>query len=117
MLFNSVDFLIFFPIVVFIYFVLPKKARYIWLLAASYYFYMSWNAKYAILIALSTLNIAIKNNIDYYDFNYCKKEFFDRGDVKLFKDIDHLNKNGAEKFTQLFGDLVSGKYANSVFET
>lgn len=55
MLFNSVDFLIFFPIVVFIYFIIPKKIRYIWLLAASYFFYMGWNAKYAILIALSTL--------------------------------------------------------------
>lgn len=54
MLFNSFNFLLFFPIVVLIYFVFPKKARYIWLLFASYYFYMSWNAKYALLIALST---------------------------------------------------------------
>lgn len=55
MVFNSFDFLLFFPIVVAIYFVIPKKVRYIWLLIASYYFYMSWNPKYAILIALSTL--------------------------------------------------------------
>ena len=31
------------------------KIRYIWLLIASYYFYMCWNAKYAILIFISTL--------------------------------------------------------------
>lgn len=55
MLFNSIDFLIFFPIVVFIYFIIPRKARYVWLLAASYYFYMGWNPRYAILIALSTV--------------------------------------------------------------
>lgn len=55
MLFNSVDFLIFFPIVVLIYFMVPKKVRYIWLLGTSYYFYMSWNPKYALLIFLSTL--------------------------------------------------------------
>lgn len=55
MLFNSVSFLIYFPIVVLINFVLPKKARNIWLLVASYYFYMCWNAKYGLLIALSTL--------------------------------------------------------------
>lgn len=55
MLFNSLSFLIFFPIVVLIYFIIPKKTRYIWLLLASYYFYMSWNAKYAILIAISTV--------------------------------------------------------------
>ena len=54
MQFNSLEFLIFFPIVVGIYFVIPKKIKYIWLLIASYYFYMCWNAKYAILIAFST---------------------------------------------------------------
>ena len=55
MVFNSVDFLVFFPIVVLIYFLVPKKFRYVWLLAASYYFYMSWNPKYAVLIAVSTV--------------------------------------------------------------
>lgn len=55
MLFNSIDFLIFFPIVVAVFFCIPRKVRYIWLLAASYYFYMSWNPKYAILIAISTV--------------------------------------------------------------
>lgn len=54
MLFNSYDFMIFFPVVVFIYFIIPKKTRYIWLLLASYYFYMSWNPSYALLIAIST---------------------------------------------------------------
>lgn len=55
MVFNSIDFLIFFPIVVLIYAIIPRKIKYIWLLVASYYFYMCWNAKYAILIATSTL--------------------------------------------------------------
>lgn len=55
MLFNSLDFLIFFPIVVLIYFIIPRKIRYIWLLVASYYFYMCWNTKYALLIGISTL--------------------------------------------------------------
>lgn len=54
MLFNSVDFLIFFPIVVLTCFLVPKKMRYIWLLIASYYFYMSWNPKYALLMMCST---------------------------------------------------------------
>lgn len=55
MLFNSIDFLLFFPIVVAIYFIIPKKIRYIWLLITSYYFYMGWNPKYACLIAFSTV--------------------------------------------------------------
>lgn len=53
--FNSINFMIFFPVVLALYFVIPKALRQIWLLAASYYFYMSWNARYALLIAASTL--------------------------------------------------------------
>lgn len=55
MLFNSVEFIIFFPVVALLYFVIPKRIRWIWLLVASYYFYMSWNAKYAFLIGVSTV--------------------------------------------------------------
>lgn len=55
MLFNSIEFLIFFPIVTGLFFIIPNRFRYIWLLISSYYFYMSWNPKYAILIALSTV--------------------------------------------------------------
>lgn len=54
MLFNSLDFMVFFPIVLFIYFFISRKLRGGWLLIASYYFYMSWNPKYAFLIATST---------------------------------------------------------------
>ena len=54
MLFNSLSFLIFFPVVVGIYFIIPRKVRWVWLLIASYYYYMSWNAKYALLLAAST---------------------------------------------------------------
>ena len=59
MLFNSLEFLIFFPIVVTVYFTLPDRLRRFFLLGASYYFYMSWKPEYLILIIISTL-------IDYY---------------------------------------------------
>ena len=55
MLFNSIDFMIFFPVVTLVYFLIPNKIKYLWLLAASYYFYMCWNAKYALLILFSTV--------------------------------------------------------------
>lgn len=55
MIFNSIDFLCFFPIVTAIFFVMPKKLRTLWLLIASYFFYMSWNVRYAVLIAFSTV--------------------------------------------------------------
>lgn len=54
MLFNSFSFLVFLPIVVLVYYCIPNRIRYIWLLLASYYFYMNWNAKYALLLFLST---------------------------------------------------------------
>jgi len=54
MLFNSLDFLIFFPIVCLVYFLMPKRLRNFWLLVSSYYFYMCWNAKYALLLFFST---------------------------------------------------------------
>lgn len=54
MSFISINYLIFFPAVVLLYYVLPKKIRMYWLLIASYYFYMSWNAKYALLLFAST---------------------------------------------------------------
>lgn len=55
MLFNSMDYLMFFPIVLMIYFVLPAKIRYIWLVIASYYFYMCWYAKHAVILLFCTI--------------------------------------------------------------
>lgn len=55
MLFNSIQFMIFFPIVVLFYFAIPHRYRNIWLLLASYYFYICWNPKYALILATSTI--------------------------------------------------------------
>lgn len=54
MLFNSFEFLLFFPFTILLYFVLPKRMKNFWLLAASYIFYMGWNAKYALLLLFCT---------------------------------------------------------------
>lgn len=55
MLFNSIAFLLFFPIVAIIYFAIPKNSlRNYFLLAASYYFYMCWKPEYALLLLTST---------------------------------------------------------------
>lgn len=55
MQFTSFEFLVFFPVVVLVFYIVPKKFRQFWLLLASYYFYMGWNAKYALLILTSTV--------------------------------------------------------------
>lgn len=50
MLFNSLQYLLFLPIVVALYWCVPRKARALVLLIASYYFYMSWMAAYGLLL-------------------------------------------------------------------
>lgn len=59
MIFNSLQFLIFFTVVISVYFLINSKYRWVLLLAASYYFYMSWNPAYIVLIILSTI-------VDYF---------------------------------------------------
>ena len=54
MLFNSIDFLIFFPVVTLIYLIIPARFRQFWLLVTSYWFYMNWNPKYGLLLLFST---------------------------------------------------------------
>lgn len=55
MLFNSYSFLLFFPLVSIIYFWIPRRIQRIWLLAASYFFYMCWDARYVFLLLFSTI--------------------------------------------------------------
>lgn len=59
MLFNSFNFLLFFPIVTVIYFLLPHKARWVWLLGASSFFYMCFVPKYILILAATIL-------VDYF---------------------------------------------------
>lgn len=55
MLFNSYQFLLYFPVVCILYFVLPRKLKNPWLLLCSYFFYGLWNPAYLGLILCSTL--------------------------------------------------------------
>jgi D-alanyl-lipoteichoic acid acyltransferase DltB (MBOAT superfamily) len=71
MVFTSPQFLVFFPIVVGIYFLLPNRFRWFHLLLASYYFYMAWKPIYAVLLFLSTLS--------FYVAALAVEKFRDRG--------------------------------------
>ena len=55
MLFNSFAYAIFLPCIFGAYWILPYKCRWLILLIASYYFYMRWNVRYAVLIAATTI--------------------------------------------------------------
>ena len=53
--FNSIEFIIFYPIVLLLYFVLPKPMKWPMLLIASYFFYMSYDPSLVVLIFGTTL--------------------------------------------------------------
>ena len=75
MLFTSLQFLIFFPIVCLVYFLIPRlRWQNYFLLIASYYFYMCWNATYALLLLSSTL-------VTYFAAIFIER---DRSRAKLF---------------------------------
>ena len=55
MLFHSIEFAFFFPLVVALYFATPYRHRWALLLAASYWFYMAWKPIYVVLLLTTTL--------------------------------------------------------------
>src|SRR5881392_3507214 len=59
MLFNSVQFLFFFPAVVLLYFLTPQRLRWLLLLAASCVFYMAFIPKYILILFFTII-------IDYF---------------------------------------------------
>ena len=59
MLFNSFPFLVFFPTVTIIYFLLPHRLRWAWLLAASSFFYMFFKPVYILILFFTII-------IDYF---------------------------------------------------
>ena len=106
MIFNSIEFLLFFPIVVCVYGIVPRHYRYLWLLVSSYYFYMCWIPKYALLIALSTLITYISGIL-----------------IERTARVQDLKKRIILKKACVAGSLVSNlfilfifKYANFVFD-
>lgn len=63
MTFNSWEFLVFYPVVALLYFILPKKLRWPMLLIASYYFYIFYQAELVFLIFGTTLVSWIASHI------------------------------------------------------
>ncbi len=59
MLFNSPEFLLFFTVVLFSFFALPHRFRWIFLVIGSYFFYMCWEPIYALLILSTTVIVFV----------------------------------------------------------
>jgi alginate O-acetyltransferase complex protein AlgI len=112
MLFNSFTFLIFFPVVVTIYFVLPHRFRWGWLLAASCYFYMAFIPIY-ILILFFTIAVDYAAGILIENAEGARRRLFltmsivaNVGVLAIFKYFNFLNANAraiAEVFHWPYG--------------
>ncbi len=99
MLFNSLDFLIFFPIVTILYLLLPQKLRWVMLLTASCIFYMFFVPVY-ILILFFTIIIDYISGIYIERLQDKKKKLFliisvlsNIGILFVFKYFNFFNEN------------------------
>lgn len=105
MVFNSFEFLLFFPLVLFAFYSTKPQFRWILLLAASYYFYMSWNPAYIILIIISTL-------IDYFIAIEIEKKQSQKGKKMLLitSMIMNLGMLFFFKYFDFFNDQVAAVF-------
>lgn len=100
MLFNSLEFLIFYPIITILYFILPFKARWVLLLAGSFYFYMAWRPEYIILMLISISTVYFTGLKMGTEENKTKRKrylylslFINLGILIVFKYFNFLNSS------------------------
>ncbi|MEG0153622.1 MAG: MBOAT family O-acyltransferase, partial [Cellulosilyticaceae bacterium] len=77
MAFNTMAFIVFFIAVLALYYIVPRKYRWMFLLASSYFFYLYASAKFVIFIILTTIT------------SYCAARYIDR----THKDEKKVNDN------------------------
>jgi D-alanyl-lipoteichoic acid acyltransferase DltB (MBOAT superfamily) len=108
MLFNSIEFLLFFPTVVGLFFLTPFKYRWLLLLAASYLFYGLANGWFLLLIIFSTLiDYSVGLKMSQYEDKKKRKPYLlvslisNLGMLMLFKYFNFFNESFADLFRLL----------------
>lgn len=103
MLFNSFHFLLFFPIVAGLYFIMPYKYRWLWLLLASCFFYMFFKAVYILILFFTIL-------IDYFAGIYIEKAKLPKTKKRLLllSIVANVLVLGIFKYFNFLNDSVSG---------
>ncbi|MGL5904721.1 MAG: MBOAT family O-acyltransferase, partial [Cetobacterium sp.] len=104
--FNSINFLAFYTVIVFLYFCISSKYRWILLLIGSYYFYACWNIQYTLLMLFSTV-VTYVSGIVIENEKYKKKAVFMSFFINLiilffFKYFNFFNNNLKSIFS-IFG--------------
>lgn len=118
---NSLNFIIFIAIVCLVYFVVPKKIKWVVLLIANYTFYWICSKKLIVYMLITTISIYLlalgMGKIDSKTKELCKKE----EDRKVKKQIKNKAKTKKKWIVFLavlinFGILISLKYCNFIFK-
>ncbi len=100
MLFNSITYWIFLPLIVVLYFLTKQKYRWAILLVASYVFYMTWRMEYALLILFSTA-------VDYWaGLEMTKREKKDRKPFLAVSLIANLGLLFCFKYLDFFNETI-----------
>lgn len=58
--------------------------------------------------------LAKKCNVEYYDFNYCRKDILERNDYLYFYDSNHMNEVYAEIFSNVVCQVLEEKNARTM---
>ena len=104
MLFNSFKYIIFLPVLLLFYFTLPAKLKNWWLLICSYFFYMSWNAVYGLLLLACTL------------VSYAGARFLQKLDTTENENVKKRKIILAVTLLLLFSSLAFYKYSNFILQ-
>lgn len=112
MLFNSLQYVLFLPLVIGLYYLLPHKFRWILLLVSSYFFYMCWSVSYAALIGISTI-------VTFFSGILISRENkrLEQGDIDKVKCTRNKKIYVALSFTINIGILAFFKYSPMMLST
>lgn len=92
-----------FPLVAIIYYIVPAKIKYIWLLAASYYFYISCDIRflmYLLPLTLLTYSVGMGVELQWGDKNKILK--YCRLPINSNSGIFNISSAGYPKICRLF---------------
>ena len=104
MLFNTFEFFVFFPIVTLLYYILPFKSRWLWLLMASCYFYMAFVPIYIAILGGTIV-------IDYFAGIYIEKHIgAKRKWLLIISLISNITVLFVFKYYNFFIDNINGLF-------
>lgn len=106
MVFNTLQFLIFLPLTILLYYILPFRFRWVLLLAASYFFYMCFEPSYGLILLSSTFICWFLSFLISKETNKQKRKVYlvigiiaDVGILFFFKYFNFLNETISSLFT------------------